>query len=81
MPYSSAGSPVLCGASANAFEPDEEGITDAIMSLGDPSTDVATSRMFAAIMTVYTATDRPVRSGMLADTCRPLNLLNAHASA
>ena len=69
------------GASANAFEPDEEGITDAIMSLRDSTTDVAASCMFTAIVTMYAAADRPVRSGMLADTCRPLNLLNAHASA
>ena len=81
MPYSSAGSPVLCGASANAFEPDEEGITDTIMSLRDSTTDVAASCMFTAIVTVYTATDRPVRSGVLADTRRPFYLLDTHAAA
>ena len=69
------------GASADAFEPDEEDITDAAMSLSDSTTNVATGCMFTAVVTVYTATDRSVRSGMLADTCRPFNLLNAHASA
>ena len=69
------------GASADAFEPDEEGITDAIMSLGDPTPNVAASRMFAAIMTVYTATNRPIRSGVLADTRRPFYLLDTHAAA
>ena len=67
--------------SADGLQPSMEGIANSIMPLCGTSTNAAFGGAFASIMAMNYAADGAVGSCVVADTRRPFNLLNAHASA